>query len=203
MDPTGLVGHRLRPHQRHDLGHYGPTCLWQAEPQIERMLLPLKGDRRRLVVATAAHHSGDRGLISARAPAHGGEIFLGAVGAFAMDSYAARAWGGQGHVTFHAQRRSSQRSTSPSRPLKVILAGTPASKRALEAVGRHLGGLHSTCPSALVQTAGWKRGIIPHCMNDPQLEGHMASYIERRKFCWAGRRLRGRSRSRASPDDTP
>ena len=34
-------------------------------------------------------------LISARAPAHGGEIFLGAVGAFAMDSYAARAWGGQ------------------------------------------------------------------------------------------------------------
>ena len=95
MDPTGLVGHRLRPHQRHDLGHYGPTCLLQAEPQIERMLLPLKGDRRRLVVATAAHHLGDRGLISARAPAHGGEIFLGAVGAFAMDSYAARAWGGQ------------------------------------------------------------------------------------------------------------
>src|SRR5262249_46720492 len=33
-------------------------------------------------------------LISARAPAQGGEIFLGAVGAFAMDSYAARAWGG-------------------------------------------------------------------------------------------------------------
>ena len=27
--------------------------------------------------------------------AHGGEIFLSAVGAFAMDSYAARAWGGQ------------------------------------------------------------------------------------------------------------
>src|SRR6516162_6062476 len=26
--------------------------------------------------------------------AHGGEIFLGAVGAFAMDSYATRAWGG-------------------------------------------------------------------------------------------------------------
>src|SRR6516164_3113494 len=31
-------------------------------------------------------------------------------------------------------------------------------------------------------TARWKRGIIPHCMNDPQPEGHMASYIERRKF---------------------
>src|SRR5262245_61747258 len=40
-------------------------------------------------------HSEDRGLISARAPVHGGEIFLGAVGAFAMDSYPARAWGGQ------------------------------------------------------------------------------------------------------------
>src|SRR5262249_8492838 len=31
-------------------------------------------------------------------------------------------------------------------------------------------------------TARWKRGIIPHCMNDPQPEGHMASYIGRRKF---------------------
>src|SRR5262245_9915445 len=27
-----------------------------------------------------------------------------------------------------------------------------------------------------------KRGIIPPCMNDPQPEGHMASYIARRKF---------------------
>src|SRR5215510_5770139 len=34
----------------------------------------------------------------------------------------------------------------------------------------------------LSQTARWKRGIIPPCMNDPQLEGHMASYIARRKF---------------------
>ena len=24
--------------------------------------------------------------------------------------------------------------------------------------------------------------MIPHCMNDPRPEGHMASYIERRKF---------------------
>src|SRR5262249_6362273 len=31
-------------------------------------------------------------------------------------------------------------------------------------------------------TARWKRGIIPHCMNDPQPEGHMASHIGRRKF---------------------
>src|SRR5262249_38669646 len=30
--------------------------------------------------------------------------------------------------------------------------------------------------------ARWNRGIIPHCMNDPQSEGHMASYIARRKF---------------------
>src|SRR5262249_34342248 len=28
----------------------------------------------------------------------------------------------------------------------------------------------------------WKRGIISHCMNDPQPEGHMASYIGRRKL---------------------
>src|SRR5262245_33016335 len=31
-------------------------------------------------------------------------------------------------------------------------------------------------------TARWKRGIIPHCMNAPQSEGHTASYIARRKF---------------------
>ena len=44
------------------------------------------------------------------------------------------------------------------------------------------GSIHMTCLSALVQTARSKRGIIPHCMNDPQPEGHMASYIRRRKF---------------------
>src|SRR5262249_9351764 len=32
------------------------------------------------------------------------------------------------------------------------------------------------------QTGRWKRGIILRCMNDPQPEGHMASYIARRKF---------------------
>jgi putative ABC transport system substrate-binding protein len=32
------------------------------------------------------------------------------------------------------------------------------------------------------QTARWKRGIIPHCMNDPPPEGHMASYIGRREL---------------------
>src|SRR5262249_28505835 len=31
-------------------------------------------------------------------------------------------------------------------------------------------------------SARWKRGIIPHCMNDPRPEGHMASHIGRRKF---------------------
>src|SRR5262249_26812626 len=40
-------------------------------------------------------------------------------------------------------------------------------------------GVHYT---ALVQTARWKGGMIRHCMNDPQPEGHMASYIARRKF---------------------
>jgi len=51
---------------------------------------------RVVVIAASALrvHSKDRGLISAWAPADGGEIFLGAVGAFAMNSYAARAWGG-------------------------------------------------------------------------------------------------------------
>ena len=44
------------------------------------------------------------------------------------------------------------------------------------------GSIHMTCLSALVQTARSKRGIIPHCMNDPQPEGHMASLIGRRKF---------------------
>src|SRR5262249_50069644 len=34
----------------------------------------------------------------------------------------------------------------------------------------------------LSQTARWRRGIIPPCMNDPQPEGHMASYIGRRNF---------------------
>src|SRR5215470_10059711 len=42
----------------------------------------------------------------------------------------------------------------------------------------------------LSQTARWKRGIIPHCMNDPQPEGHMASHIGRRK---RGDRVKGRS----------
>src|SRR5262249_131006 len=32
------------------------------------------------------------------------------------------------------------------------------------------------------QPRRWKRGILLHCMNDPQSEGHMASYIARRKF---------------------
>src|SRR5262245_9144788 len=31
-------------------------------------------------------------------------------------------------------------------------------------------------------TARYKRGIIPHRMNDPQTEGHMASHIGRRKL---------------------
>src|SRR5258707_13244361 len=34
----------------------------------------------------------------------------------------------------------------------------------------------------LISPPRWKRGIILHCMNDPQPEGHMAGYIRRRKF---------------------
>jgi hypothetical protein len=38
------------------------------------------------------------------------------------------------------------------------------------------------CARYLIAARRWKRGINPHCMNDPQPEGHMASYIGRRKF---------------------
>src|SRR5690242_10006805 len=31
-------------------------------------------------------------------------------------------------------------------------------------------------------TLRWNCGIILHCVNDPQPEGHMANYIRRRKF---------------------
>jgi hypothetical protein len=31
-------------------------------------------------------------------------------------------------------------------------------------------------------TSRWKRWYHPHCMNDPQPEGHVASHIGRRKF---------------------
>src|SRR5262249_56376997 len=44
------------------------------------------------------------------------------------------------------------------------------------------GRIHATCLSALSQTPRWERGIIPHCMNDPNRRGHMASHIGRRKF---------------------
>ena len=39
------------------------------------------------------------------------------------------------------------------------------------------------CLSALVTDRAMEAWYHPiHCMNDPQREGHMASYIERRKF---------------------
>src|SRR5262249_12039562 len=47
-------------------------------------------------------------------------------------------------------------------------------------------------------TARYKRGIIPHRMNDPRPEGHMASHIGRRKLLatlgGAAARRRGRWR---------
>src|SRR5262245_13082747 len=57
---------------------------------------------------------------------------------------------------------------------------------------RSFGSIHSTCLSALVRRP--RDGSVVsslHCMNDPQPEGHMASYIARRKFlatllCGAG-----------------
>src|SRR6516164_4765624 len=48
---------------------------------------------------------------------------------------------------------------------------------------RSLGSIHSACLSALVRRP--RDGNVVsflHCMNDPRLEGHMASYIARRKF---------------------
>src|SRR5262247_2854244 len=47
---------------------------------------------------------------------------------------------------------------------------------------KHMLVLSLDLPRPESQTARWKRGIILHCMNDPQPEGHMASYLERRKF---------------------
>src|SRR5262245_52144715 len=42
---------------------------------------------------------------------------------------------------------------------------------------------HSTCLSALSHRLGDGNVVSSvHCMHDPQPEGHMASYIERRKF---------------------
>src|SRR5262245_2448334 len=53
----------------------------------------------------------------------------------------------------------------------------------VESLRAVFGSTHATCLSAFSSlTARWKRGIIPHCMNDPQPEGHMASQIKRRKF---------------------
>src|SRR5262245_21325933 len=45
------------------------------------------------------------------------------------------------------------------------------------------GSIHATCLSALVADRAMEAWYHPpHCMNDPQPEGHMASYIARRKF---------------------
>src|SRR5438034_7329491 len=44
------------------------------------------------------------------------------------------------------------------------------------------GGIHATCLSALVTDRPMEAWYHPHCMNDPRPEGHMASYIGRRKF---------------------
>jgi len=44
------------------------------------------------------------------------------------------------------------------------------------------GTIHRTCLSALVTDRAIKVVSFLHCMNDPQPEGHMASYIGRRKF---------------------
>src|SRR5262249_1785616 len=48
---------------------------------------------------------------------------------------------------------------------------------------RSFGGFHSACLSALVRRPRDGNVVSSlHCMNDPQPEGHMASYIRRRKF---------------------
>src|SRR5262249_46005886 len=70
-----------------------------SKPRHDVQVLPMhtsskkeKAMAYRIAISFAGRCYGHRGLISARAPDH---EFLGAVGAFAMDSYAARAWGGQ------------------------------------------------------------------------------------------------------------
>src|SRR5262249_44182372 len=48
---------------------------------------------------------------------------------------------------------------------------------------RLFGGLHSNLPIGLSHRLGDGNVVSSlHCMNDPQPKGHMASYIERRKF---------------------
>jgi hypothetical protein len=49
---------------------------------------------------------------------------------------------------------------------------------------RSFGSIHAICLSALVSHRPRDGSVVSslHCMNDPQAEGHMASYIRRRKF---------------------
>jgi hypothetical protein len=46
---------------------------------------------------------------------------------------------------------------------------------------RSFGSIHATFLSETLTTR-WNLVSCPHCMNDPQPEGHMASHIGRRKF---------------------
>ena len=52
----------------------------------------------------------------------------------------------------------------------------------VESLRAIFGSMHATCYRPLSVTARRKPGLILHCMNDPQPEGQMASYIERREF---------------------
>src|SRR5262249_50772712 len=77
--------------------------------------------------------------------------------------------------TFYACRRMSvlggkavMQRTSPQRPILTPMV---------------FGSIHRTCLSALTHRLGDGSMVSSlHCMNDPQPEGHMASYIARRKF---------------------
>jgi hypothetical protein len=66
----------------------------------------------------------------------------------------------------------------PSGSLRASRRRSPTSRRRSTGI-QYRFRIHCNRP---LQTARWKRGIILHCMNDPQGEGHMASYIGRRKF---------------------
>src|SRR5262249_17676430 len=86
---------RMEPSERLAQQQDAERCT-KDRKQIPEMPRGLRADSHYAKIPTRETHDARlRGLISARAPAHGGEIFLGAVGAFAMDSFAARAWGGQ------------------------------------------------------------------------------------------------------------
>src|SRR6516164_7977130 len=83
----------------------------------------------------------------------------------------------------HLAHRRDSRPSWPAPPMAQGLFGRfrgQTGKRFLPK--RSFGSIHSACLSAQSADRAMEAWYHPRCMNDPQLEGHMASYIARRKF---------------------